>query len=371
MRPTEAVVDRGAIERNVARLAAAAPRSRLCAVVKAGGYGHGAPVAARSAIAGGATWLAVATPEEAVELDGAGIDSRVGVLVLSEIDRGCAVETLAGLAPRVRLAVGSLEGVAALAAAGAGRTLRLHLEIDTGMHRTGVAPAEVVVVADAVAAGEDLVLEGVWTHCAVADDPDDPFTEEQLRRFDVALEDLRAAGHRPALVHAANSAALIACPAAHGQLVRPGIAIYGVEPSPALEGRLALEPALSLVSRVSAVRSVAPGEGVSYGRRWRATEPTAVATVPIGYADGIARASAAQGVEALVRGRRRPMLGAVTMDQLMLAVDHEVSVGDEVVLIGTQGDDRISATEVAARLGTIAYEVLTSIGPRVPRRVVG
>ena len=173
------------------------------------------------------------------------------------------------------------------------------------------------------------------------------------------------------VVHAANSAGLLAHPDARRDLVRAGIAIYGVPPSPELEGAIELEPALELVSRVTAVRTVAPGETVSYGRHWRAGEPTRVATVAIGYADGIRRDSGAAGVEVLVRGRRCPIVGAVTMDQLMVAlhpaIADEATLGDEAVLIGRQGSDEITATEVAQRLGTIAYEVLTGISARVPR----
>ena len=185
---------------------------------------------------------------------------------------------------------------------------------------------------------------------------------------------LRRAGLHTGLVHAANSAGLLAHPDARRDMVRAGIAIYGVPPSPELEGAIELEPALDLVTRITAVRTVEAGESVSYGRHWWADEPTRVATVAIGYADGIRRDSGSAGVEVLVRGRRCPIVGAVTMDQLMVAlappIAEEAMVGDEAVLIGRQGSDEITATEVAQRLGTIAYEVLTSISARVPRVVV-
>ena len=229
-------------------------------------------------------------------------------------------------------------------------------------------------LARAAAAGA-VRLEGVWTHLAVADDPADEFTAVQLTRFETALAELDrlgalSAAGTPVLTHAANSAGLLAHPRSHREMVRAGIALYGVAPAPALAGRVRLEPALELVSRVTAVRSVAPGESVSYGRSWYAVEPVRVATVPVGYADGVRRHSGAAGIEVLIRGRRRPILGTVTMDQLMVAVDAEVAVGDEVVLIGAQGSEKVTVDEVAERLGTIAYEVLVGLGPRLPRVTV-
>ena len=241
----------------------------------------------------------------------------------------------------------------------------------------GADPGDLAPVADALgraAAAGAVRLEGVWTHLAVADDPGDEFTAVQLTRFETALAELDRLGAlsaaAPVFTHAANSAGLLAHPRSHREMVRAGIALYGVAPAPALAGRVRLEPALELVSRVTAVRSVAAGESVSYGRSWYAAEPVRVATVPIGYADGVRRHSGAAGVEVLIRGRRRPILGTVTMDQLMVAADDEVAVGDEVVLIGAQGSEQVTVDEVAERLGTIAYEVLVGLGPRLPRVTV-
>ena len=365
-----------AIEANVRRLADRASDAALCAVVKADGYGHGAVTAARAALAGGASWLAVATIREALEVaetaDSVGSDAPV--LILAEADPGL-VASAAGRCPsRIKFTVASVAGIRTLAAA-AGPAPAVHLKVDTGMHRMGALPAELDSVAGALrTAGDQMRLEGVWTHLAVADAPDDPFTAEQLGRFDKALARLGQSGLPVGVVHAANSAGLLAHPDARRDLVRTGIAIYGVPPSPELEGLVELEPALELVSRVTAVRTVAPGESVSYGRQWWAAEPTRVATVAIGYADGIRRDSGSAGVEVLVRGRRCPIVGAVTMDQLMVslppAVAAEVVPGDEAVLIGRQGADEITVSEIAARLDTIAYEVLTSISSRVPRVLV-
>ena len=365
-----------AIEANVRRLAERAGSAGLCAVVKADGYGHGAVTAARAALAGGASWLGVATIPEALEVaeaaEMAGSDALV--LVLSEVAPGLAAGARVSCPGRVRFTVASAAGIEALATA-PGPARAVHLKVDTGMHRMGALPTELEAVSGALrAAGERLRLEGVWTHLAIADVPNDPFTAEQVARFDGALAALRRDGLPTGIVHAANSAGLLAHPDARRDMVRAGIAIYGVPPSPELEGAIELEPALELVSRVTAVRTVAAGETVSYGRHWRADQPTRVATVALGYADGVRRDSGSAGVEVLVRGRRCPIVGAVTMDQLMVDLDPaiagEATVGDEVVLIGRQGSDEVTATEVALRLGTIAYEVLTSISSRVPRAVV-
>ena len=362
-----------AIEANVRRLAKRAGSAALCAVVKADGYAHGAVTAARAALAGGASWLAVATIREALEVaetaDSVGSDAPV--LILAEADPGLLASASGRCSSRVRFTVASVSGIQALAAA-PGPTRAVHLKVDTGMHRMGALPGELGAMVEALReAGPRLRLEGVWTHFAVADEPDDPFTAEQLRRFDAAIAQLGASGVSADVVHAANSAGLLAHPGARRDMVRAGIAIYGVPPSPELEGAIELEPALELVSRITAVRTVAPGESVSYGRHWWAGEPTRVATVAIGYADGIRRDSGSAGVEVLVRGRRCPIVGTVTMDQLMVAlapaIADEASAGDEVVLIGSQGAGEITATEIAQRLGTIAYEVLTSISSRVPR----
>ena len=411
MRPSLIRVRPAAIEANAARLAALAPGAAFCAVVKAGGYGHGAVTAAAAARAGGASWLAVATAAEAAELADT-VEGNPPVLVLSELDPDDAAQAAAELPDQVRLTVATPAGVEALTArrgpanpspeaelpvgsrdpAGARpetevptarpdskvrQPRRVHLKIDTGMHRMGADPAELAPVAATLgraAAAGAVRLEGVWTHLAVADDPGDEFTAVQLTRFETALAELDRLGAlsaaAPVLTHAANSAGLLAHPRSHREMVRAGIALYGVAPAPALAGRVRLEPALELVSRVTAVRSVAAGESVSYGRSWHAAEPVRVATIPIGYADGIRRHSGAAGVEVLIRGRRRPIVGTVTMDQLMVAVDAEVAVGDEVVLIGTQGSEQVTVDEVAERLGTIAYEVLVGLGPRLPRVTV-
>ncbi len=368
MRPTEAVVDLTAITRNVRLLRAfVGPVTELCAVVKADGYGHGAVPVARAALLGGASRLAVALVEEAATLRAGGIDGPI--LTLSE---PCPAAMRAVVELGLEPTVSSLSGVTALGAAAAGRDVRVgvHLKVDTGMHRAGCSPDDAVGVADAVvAAGLDLA--GLFTHCAVADVVGDPFTEQQLDRFDSVVADIRSAGHEPGVVHAANSAAAIAHPRSRYDMVRCGIAIYGIDP---MEGRggLGLHPALELRSRVTRVHRLAPGDTVSYGRRWAAERATTVALVPIGYADGVRRDLGRRGGEVVIGGRLRPIRGVVTMDQLVVDCgDDPVSVGDDVVLIGRHGDVAIRAEEVADRLGTIGYEVVCAIGARVPRRYTG
>jgi len=237
------------------------------------------------------------------------------------------------------------------------------------MHRVGCDPADAVDLARAVL-DAGLELQGTFTHLAVADEPDRPETDEQLEIFAAVLAELAAAGIDPGLRHAANSAAALAHPAARLDLVRVGIATYGVPPSADLELPVRLEPAMNVRAEVSRVRSVAAGEGVSYGLRHRFRSPARLAVVPLGYADGVPRRLGELGADVLIGGVRRPMRGVVTMDQLVVEVTDgpEVAVGDEVVLIGRQGDEEITTGEWAEMLGTISYEIVCGFGPRLPRR---
>ena len=376
-RPTVAEIDLDAIVRNVAALASRAHPAALCAVVKADGYGHGSVPVARAATAGGATWLAVALVEEGAVLRDAGIADRI--LLLSEPPPGSADAVIAyDLTPTVysSSAVHDL----ALAAKSAGRRgVPVHVKIDTGMHRVGTPPTGAVALCREIAAAGNLRLEGVWTHFAVADEVDDPFTAEQLARFDATLRDLVSAGIKPGLVHAANSAGTVAHPDSHRHLVRVGISVYGLAPDASLDPSrfgVTLQPAMRLTSRVSHVK-VLPGgtRGVSYGLMRPIDADTVVATVPIGYADGVPRRRSSVGGEVLIGGRRRPFAGRVTMDQLLIDCGHpsagDVERGDEVVLIGRQGDEEITAWEWASQLDTIAYEIVCGISSRVPRRYRG
>jgi alanine racemase len=254
--------------------------------------------------------------------------------------------------------------------------MHVHLKVDTGMHRVGADPAQAPSLADAIAAEPFLDLASVFTHCAVADEPDDPYTGQQLARFDGVLRALADHGHRPPRRHAANSAAALLHPTARLDMVRCGIAVYGVAPAPGLEARSGaiarLRPAMSLKAAVSFVKVVAAGERVSYGLRHRFDTDSIVATLPIGYADGVPRRLHEVGAEVLLGGRRCPVVGVITMDQLLVDCGPAGSVeppavGAEAILLGEQGSERITAEDWATRLGTIAYEIVCGIGSRIPR----
>jgi alanine racemase len=364
-RPTWAEVDLEAIRHNVRALKP--PGAELMAVVKADGYGHGDVRVARAALEAGATWLGVALVEEGIRLREAGIHAPI--LVLSEPPPGASAAAIeAGLTATVY----SEEAAAALGAArraGDGPP-RVHLKVDTGMHRVGVAPERAVELAARITE-LDLDLEGVWTHFARSEEIDDPTTDEQLKRFREVLDALQAAGITPRYRHAANSAAAMARPETHLDVVRVGIAMYGISPGTQVAGRAELRPAMSLRSRVSHVRRLSAGEAVSYGHRYRLERDSWVATVPIGYADGYLRVLSA-GALVLIGGTLLPVAGTVTMDQIVVDCgDHEVELGAEVVLFGRQGRRRITAEQVAGWAGTIGYEVVCGVSARVPRRYRG
>lgn len=380
LRPVWAEVDLGAIRRNATRLKDMAGGAELCAVVKAQAYGHGPVRVADAALNGGATWLGVALVEEGVALRVAGITEPV--LVLSEPPHDEATwKTVVRhrLTPTVYTPAAVDVAAKAVAAVGGDDVgvgappLPVHVKVDTGMHRVGATPGAAVELACAVDARPELVLDGLLTHFAVADELDDAgraFTAAQVASFRGVVDALAARGVRPRLLHACNSAGLLSQPDACFDLVRCGIALYGLAPAVELDERCAqLEPAMALKARVSYVKHVAAGERASYGLRYRFERPSWVATVPIGYADGVPRRLSACGGEVLIGGRRRPIAGTVTMDQLLVDCgdDVSVSVGDEVVLLGRQGDDWVSAWEWAERTGTIAYEIVCGISGRVPR----
>ena len=366
-------VDLDAIRANVRALRELAAPAELLAVVKANGYGHGAVPVARAALGAGATWLGVARVDEGEQLRAAGIDAPV--MLLSEPAPRVADRVVAQrLTPVVYTEPGIDALAKAVADAGRAEPLAVHLKVDTGMHRVGCTPEEAVALAMHVAARDELALAGVCTHLAVADEPGNPYTTDQLGRFDAVLDALAARALRPPLAHAANSAALLTDPRARYDLVRIGIACYGLPPAPVLADHagVTLQPALSLRARITMVKTLPPGARVSYGLRSEVGPSGRVATVPAGYADGVPRNLGLAGGEVLVRGRRRPIVGVVTMDQLLVDLgDAPADVDDEVVLIGRQGDDEVTATEWAARLDTISYEIVTGIGARVPRSYTG
>lgn len=359
-----AEVSAAAIEHNVREIARAAAPAQVWAVVKADGYGHGSVLAARAAQAAGAQGLCVALVQEGLVLREAGIEGPI--LVLSEQP---AVQAAAAVAAGLQLTVYSPEGIAAIAGTGAiGHPV--HLKVDTGMRRVGAHTDVAVDLALSIQQSPAVELAGVFTHLAVADEPDDPFTSAQLDRFDAVLAALHAHDIRPPLVHAANSAGALAHPRARYDMVRGGIAIYGISPGSGVDHLCAgLRPALSLKARVSHVKRVAAGERISYGLRHEFGFDTTVATLPLGYADGVPRRLHAVGGAVLLGGAHRPIVGVVTMDQLMVDCgDDAVSVGDEAVLIGTQGGQTIAAADWAGSLDTIAYEIVCGISARVERR---
>lgn len=366
----QAEIDLAALAHNVDVLRRAADGASLWAVVKADGYGHGAVTVARAALAAGADALCVALVQEAIELRAAGIETQI--LVLSEQPAGQARDAVeAGITSTVI----SIDGIEALerAASVVGVRHAVHLKIDTGMHRMGCTLDEAVDLAQRITVSKWLRLGGVFTHLATADEPQHRAVAIQLDRFDSVLADLTVAGIDPGVVHVANSAATLAIPRARRDAVRVGIALYGLSPGHGVDSHAQdLRPVMSLHARVSRVHRAGDRagahDGVSYGWRHMLDRSTVLATVPIGYADGVPRRLSAVGGEVLVGGVRRPIVGVVTMDQLVVDVgDVPVRVGDPVVLLGRQGAEEIRVTEWADRLDTIGYEIVCGISARVPR----
>jgi alanine racemase len=355
-------VNLAAIERNCALLARAAAPARLCAVVKADGYGHGAAPAARAALAGGAGALAVATAGEAQGLRAAG--DAAPLLVMGALSPEELDVALAARADVVAWREAFVADVARRAAAAGGGEAEVHVKLDTGMGRLGTRdPDEATRVADAVAAAPGLRLAGAMTHFATADEPETGFLAEQLAAFEPWAEAI-AARHPGVTVHAANSAAALAQPASRFGMVRCGIAIYGMDPFHRDAAAHGLEPALELRSYIAEVKRCLPGESAGYGRRFVAERETRIATIPIGYGDGVRRGLTGNA-DVLVGGHRFPLAGTVSMDNVTADVgpDGAVAPGDEVVLIGPG----LPAEEMASRLGTINYEVTCGISSRVHR----
>jgi alanine racemase len=387
IQPTVARVDLGAIRRNfthiIEHLAGRRPAGspRAIAVVKANAYGHGSSQVARALEDAGADLLACADIAEGAALRAAGVRAGIlifGALSVSDLDGlfDC------GLTPTISTP-GAARAVQA-AAARYKRRLPYHLKIDTGMNRLGFRYDNLKRTLPELLASENLELEAVYTHFATADDTASPLFDEQRVRFERALADLDDLNQRarrsasvaadssgPAVkrpyVHACNSAALLRDVRVWYDRVRPGLLLYGIAPPP-LTSTIALEPAMTLVSRIVAVKGIRPGEGVGYGMRFTTETPRSIAVIPAGYADGLDLRLAGRGA-VLIRGRRAPIVGAVSMD--MLAADVTglggVAPGDEVVILGSQGDDRIDLREMAATIGTIPWEIACRIGTRIQR----
>lgn len=364
MRPSWIEVDLDAVRANVVAIAAAVAPAEVCAVVKADGYGHGDVPVAEAALEAGATRLAVALASEGIGLREAGIEAPV--LLLSEPLVEDVPEVVRWrLTPTVYHRP-LLDAFALEAPPG----YPVHVKVDTGMHRVGATPEAAVELAAAVAAGP-LRLEGVWTHFPVAE-ADPEFTAQQVGLLDGVLASLAERGIRPDLVHAANTAGALGSQNACYDFVRIGIGIYGLRPAPEFAPSVALRPAMRVMSRVVHLQRLGAGERPSYGRRRPLAVESTVATVPVGYADGLTRRLGVTGGGALLRGKRYPFAGTITMDQALIDVgDDPVAVGDEVVILGRQGEVEITADDWAERLDTINWEVLCGFGPRLPRRYLG
>ena len=363
---TYIVIDLDAIAHNVRALKAhVGSEVDLFAVVKANAYGHGAVPVARTALESGATRLAVARVLEGVELRKAGLDAPILLL-------GYAVPGEAATIVRYDLtpALGSIEAAQALSqqASAQGKTIAIHIKVDSGMGRYGLLPEDVLVFVEHLAHLPNLEMEGIFTHFAVADLADKGYTLQQLATFEQVTNTINESGYPVRLRHAANSAATLDLPQTHLDAVRSGIALYGLRPSDEVEPAIPLKPALTLKSHVGRVRTLPTGSSISYGRTFITSQPTPVALVPVGYGDGYHRLLSNRG-QVLICGKRAPIVGRVCMDQFVVDITDIGGVvqDDEIVLIGRQGDDHISAEEVAHWAETINYEVTTSLLSRVPR----
>ena len=365
--PSRAIVDLGAYRANLAWIRSQTPQGvRLCPVVKADAYGHGAPALAKCAADAGADMLAVAAVEEAVALRAA--DVRCPLLVMVQ-PFGDALPEAAAMGLDVMITDVAIAKELAAHARRLHMRARVHLKIDTGMGRQGVKAADAADTAAELASMPGVHLRGVATHFAVADAPNDPFTREQLRRFRDALAAIRQAGVPIEIVHAANSAAILAFPETAFDMVRPGLAAYGVWPFATPPGPdVALRPVLRWESRLTVVKTIARGESIGYNRAYIAPVPRRVALAPVGYADGY-RIALSNRAHVLVAGRRCPVLGRVSMDQISIDITDlpEAGPGARVTLIGADGSETVTAADMASWADTIPYEILTGIGPRVAR----
>lgn len=362
--PVWAEVDPGAIRHNIKELKRLAGSAEVMGVVKGYAYGHGNPVSAEAMLEGGATRLGVARVAEAMHLREAGITAPIhvftqpppqaaGTLVDHDLTATVYTQTFA-------------EALSESAGARA-KVVKVHVKVDTGMHRVGLPPADLEEAVQALAMTPNLDIEGVWSHLAVADVPDHPFTRQQLELFTDLVGVFERAGVKPRFQHIANSAATLSAPDSHLDIVRCGIAAYGLWPGQGLERTADLRPALALRARVGMVKTVAKGDSLSYGLRYELPKTSRVVTVPVGYADGYDRALSGRG-DVLIRGERYRVSGTVCMDQFMVDVgEAHVEAGDVITLIGADGDERVSADDVAKWTNTINYEVTSRIPSRVPR----
>ena len=364
-----AEIDLDALRNNVAELARRAGSADLLAVVKADGYGHGMIPSARAALDGGASWLGVAFVEEAQRIRAAGISAPVLAWLLAPAD-----DLVPAVVADVQLGVSAEWALrnAAAAAESTGRTARVHLKCDTGLGRGGATSTDwpaMVTAAGRLQSDGLIEVVGIWSHLACAETPGHPSVTGQVAAFEAALEVARAAGVTPQVRHLANSAATLGTPSTHYDLVRPGVAVYGLSPSAEIgtSASLGLRPVMRLRADVALVKRVPAGQGVSYGHRYTTDRETTLVLVPLGYADGVPRSATNSGPVA-VNGKRFTISGTVCMDQFVVDVgDLTVKAGDDVVLFGPGDDGEPTADDWAQTLETINYEIVTRIGGRVPR----
>jgi alanine racemase len=356
-------IDLGAIQNNAVQLHQTSGRP-VMAVVKANGYGHGMLAAAGAALKGGAAWLAVARLEEALALRAAGFSAHILVMGYTPPQRIAAAAQA-----DIRVAVYDAEVIDAYAASlsTVGLSLNVHFKVDSGMGRLGIFPEEGAEFLYWLREKPNLIVEGLFTHFARSDEPQRPETQQQLDRFSALLRAVEVEGMRPQWVHAANSAAALHFPGSRFDMVRCGIAMYGLSPGNDVDGLPpSFRPALTWKSRLVSVKTLPSDSGISYGHRYRTAKPERVGVIAAGYADGFRRRLSSF---VLVGGQRVPVLGSVCMDQSMVALDTvpDAKIGDEVVLVGSQGASRITAEEVGADWGTINYEVVCGLADRLPR----
>lgn len=362
-RPTELVIDLDAIRHNLKQVRAAAPNAAICATVKAHAYGHGLVQVGMTLDRAGVEWLGVALVEEGLALRAAGV--RADILVLTPSYLQADQEIVAyGLVP----ALFRVDHLTALAQAAGEVSTRFHLKIDTGMGRLGLAPNELDSFLTALKNFPNLKLDGIFTHFANADLGDWEFNSRQLEIFRSCQHRILQHGFIVPWVHVANSAAVLSFPEARQSMVRPGLMVYGLDPrGPHIQGNL--RPAMRWTTKPIHIKTVPAGTKISYGGKWIAPRESRIATLPVGYADGYPRLLSNRG-QVLLLGKRAPIVGAICMDLLMIDVTNHppVTLTDEVVLMGQQGKDTITAYEMAKWADTIAYEIICGIGPRVPRQ---
>jgi len=362
MHSTWVSVDLGTIKNNISYVLNRS-KVQVMAIVKANAYGHGAVPVAQAALEAGASWCGVARVSEALELRQAGLDCPI--LILGYTPKARYGEMIAH---QVSMTIWDLRQVEEISATASklGKGAKLHIDVDTGMSRLGVEPDQVVALLESIAHLPNIQIEGLFTHFARADEADPAPTDLQEELFQGLMKKLRSAGIHIPLIHVANSAAILTRPGIYFDCVRLGIAMYGLHPSSECPLPPDFRPALAWKSVLSQVKTLPPGKGISYGHEYMTTREERIGTVPVGYADGFRRVP---GNRVLVAGHKVPVVGRVTMDQIMVQLDAvpDAQEGDEVILIGAQGESSITAEEIAGRWGTINYEVTSGIAHRVTR----